>query len=147
MPQRTATIQIGPFAALANTEIANQLVRAVEPEHLARVRADAERHSTRLFANAMVNVAWRNGPVENVHAGVGAEYPLDQRRVTLAAEPLISTGSLSRRRREKLCALRATFAASEPELECMQGIVLRLRDILRASAQRLQTDRVEHAAA
>jgi hypothetical protein len=34
----------------------------------------------------MVNVAWRNGPVENVHAGVGAEYPLDQRRVTLAEE-------------------------------------------------------------
>ena len=86
MPQRTATIRVGPFAALANAELADQLVRAVNPEHLARVRADAERHSTRLFANALVNVAWRNGPAEDVHAGVGGEYPLDQRRATLAEE-------------------------------------------------------------
>jgi hypothetical protein len=34
----------------------------------------------------MVNVAWRNGPVENVHAGGYGEYPLDQRRVKLAEE-------------------------------------------------------------
>ena len=86
MPQRTATIRVGPFAALANAEIAGQLLRAVDPAQLARVRGDAEHHSTRLFSNALVNVAWRNGPVENIHAGVGDEYPLDRRRVTPADE-------------------------------------------------------------
>ncbi len=29
-----------------------------------------------------MNVAWRNGPVEDVHAGHSWSYPLDQRRVT-----------------------------------------------------------------
>jgi hypothetical protein len=53
MPQRTATIRVGPFPALAIAEIGDQLVRAVDPHHLARVRADAKRHSTRLFANAL----------------------------------------------------------------------------------------------
>ena len=41
-----------------------------------------ERHASRLFANALVNVAWRNGPVEDVHAGRFRGYPLDMRRVT-----------------------------------------------------------------
>jgi len=39
-------------------------------------------HPSRLFANALVNVAWRNGPVEDLHAGSFHGYPLAQRRVT-----------------------------------------------------------------
>jgi hypothetical protein len=41
---------------------------------------------SRILANALVNTAWRNGPVETVHAGAYQGYPLDQRRVTLAEE-------------------------------------------------------------
>jgi hypothetical protein len=37
----------------------------------------------------LVNSAWRNGPVEDVHAGAGTAYPIDQRRVTLAEERLL----------------------------------------------------------
>jgi hypothetical protein len=46
------------------------------------VRADAERHPARVFANALVNTAWRNGPVELIHAGRVQGFPLEQRRVT-----------------------------------------------------------------
>lgn len=50
------------------------------------MRADAERYPSRLLANALVNVAWRNGPVEDIHAGHFRGYPLAQRRVTAAEE-------------------------------------------------------------
>jgi hypothetical protein len=50
------------------------------------VRADAERYPSRILANALVNTAWRNGPVENIHAGNFRGYPLDQRRMTPAEE-------------------------------------------------------------
>ena len=40
----------------------------------------------RALANALVNTAWRNGPVESVHAGSVQGYPLAQRRVTPAEE-------------------------------------------------------------
>lgn len=33
-----------------------------------------------------MNTAWRNGPVENIHAGDFLGYPLDERRVTAAEE-------------------------------------------------------------
>jgi len=50
------------------------------------VRGDAECCPSRILANALVNTAWRNGPVENVHAGGYRGYPLDRRRVTPAEE-------------------------------------------------------------
>jgi hypothetical protein len=49
-----------------------------------RLPADAEGFVR--YANALVHTAWRNGPVENVHAGGYHGYPVDQRRVTPAAE-------------------------------------------------------------
>jgi len=76
----------GPFAALADRETGARLVGAIDPARVALVRADAERHASRLFSNALVNVAWRNGPVENVHAGRARDYPLGQRRMTQAEE-------------------------------------------------------------
>jgi len=45
-----------------------------------RARADVERHTRRVFANALVNTAWRNGPVENIHADAFRGYPLDAHR-------------------------------------------------------------------
>jgi hypothetical protein len=86
MPQTKPKITVNHFAALADPEIADQLVRASNPAQLARVRGDAARHPSRLFANALLNIAWRNGPVENVHAGKTGAYPLGQRRVTLEEE-------------------------------------------------------------
>jgi hypothetical protein len=78
---------VGPdFAMLAMPEVAAKIAEATDAGRLARVRADAEIHPSRLFANALVNTAWRNGPVENIHAGDFRGYPLDHRRVPVAEE-------------------------------------------------------------
>jgi len=77
------------FAVLADrdqprwAEVAGRLVQAASAERLARARAEAQRYPDRVLANALVNVAWRNGPVEDVHAGLARGYPLAQRRVFL----------------------------------------------------------------
>jgi hypothetical protein len=89
MPRKTARLKVAPFAALADFAVADRLVCASDPGQVARVRADAEPHASRLFANALANVAWRNGPVESVHAGVARGYPLSHRRVTPAEEPAL----------------------------------------------------------
>ena len=86
MQGKAARLKGARFAALADPEIGARLVAASDPARVARVRADAEHHPTRLFANALANVAWRNGPVEDIHAGRRSDYPLDRRRVTPAEE-------------------------------------------------------------
>jgi hypothetical protein len=70
------------FAILAMPEVATPLINASHADRVATARADAERTPSRLFANALVNTSWRNGPVEDIHAGDFRGYPLDYRRVT-----------------------------------------------------------------
>jgi hypothetical protein len=86
MPKQTSTLTVTEFAALADPETAARLGQATDATRLERVRADAERSPSRVLANALVNTAWRNGPVETVHAGRFHGYPLDQRRVIPAEE-------------------------------------------------------------
>ncbi len=87
MPCRATTVKPNPLMHLADSEMSSQWIEVTPPEHLAEVRADAERYPTRLFANALVNFAWRNGPIEEeVHGGRAWNLPLDQRRVTLQEE-------------------------------------------------------------
>jgi hypothetical protein len=42
--------------------------------------------ASRVVAAAGRGTAWRNGPVEDIHAGNFRGYPIDQRRVTVAEE-------------------------------------------------------------
>lgn len=63
---------------------------------LAKVRADAEAHPSRVFSNALTNSAWRNGPVEEIHAGVSKGYPPDKRRVTVAEERSLVGSAIDR---------------------------------------------------
>jgi hypothetical protein len=74
------------FVMLAMPEVATKIAGATDPARLAVIRADAESLPSRLYANALVNIAWRNGPVEKIHAGDFRGYPLDQRRVTVAEQ-------------------------------------------------------------
>ncbi len=84
------------FAMLAVPQVRDQMARAVPDARLAKVRTDAEAHPSRVFSNALVNTAWRNGPVEEVHAGESRGYPLDKRRITVGEERSI-VGSASDR--------------------------------------------------
>ncbi len=96
MPKKTARLKVTQFAALADPAAAERLVQIADPARLERVRADAERHPSRRLANALINTAWRNGPVEDIHAGVCREYPLAERRVTPAEERTLMAFSSER---------------------------------------------------
>jgi hypothetical protein len=65
-----------------------------------------------VLANALVNSAWRNGPVENIHAGDFRRYPLDQRRVTLAEERELMAFASERLAQATSVCLR--FALEQP---------------------------------
>ena len=84
------------FAMLALPQVREQMLREVPEDRLAKVRADAEGHATRVFSNALVNSAWRNGPVEKVHAGVSKAYPLDRRRISVAEERSLMGSAIDR---------------------------------------------------
>jgi hypothetical protein len=86
MPEKTAKLRVTEFAALAQPEMAARILEAADAARLERVRGEVKRHPSRVLANALLNTAWRNGPVENIHAGELRECPLDQRRVTPAEE-------------------------------------------------------------
>ena len=75
-----------PFAICLIESARRGLVNAAErvwgAKPVARARLNVRHHATRVLANAAVNVAWRCGPVEDIHAGRARHYPLDKRRVT-----------------------------------------------------------------
>jgi hypothetical protein len=96
MPRRRARVTGVDFAILALSEFREKLVGAVPATTLAQVRTDAERYPSRLFANALVNTAWRNGPVESIHAGGYCGYPLDRRRLTVAEERTLMGSAIDR---------------------------------------------------
>ena len=50
-----------------------------------RARAAAERYPSRVFANALVNTAWRNGPIEHV-SRASVALPVDCRRLRVSEE-------------------------------------------------------------
>lgn len=69
---------------------------AVSAELFARTGTAAEsaRHlaaqtPSRLFANYMIALWYRQGPIENVHAGRSRDFPLDRRRITATEERTI----------------------------------------------------------
>ena len=86
MPRWQARPEASEFAILAMPEVREKAGRGLSEARLTQLRADAERYPSRVFANALVNTAWRNGPVEDIHAGDFHSYPLDRRRVTVAEE-------------------------------------------------------------
>ena len=58
-------------------------------DRLEQALETARSHGIRVIANTITHVAWRNGPVENVHAGRFQGYGLDRRRVLPKAEKAI----------------------------------------------------------
>lgn len=85
MPVATHNLRPDGFSRLADPEIASQMIEK-SGDRVVKVLGHVEHHPSRIFANALVNMAWRYGPVENVHCGKPGKFPLDQRRVTLDEE-------------------------------------------------------------
>ena len=86
-PTDFVTIELeAAAAALAIPSIGARLVPATAAATVARARAAAERYPSRVFANALVNTAWRNGPIAHVHAGICGAYPFACRRPRASEE-------------------------------------------------------------
>ena len=83
LSMRKPKIRFNEFLALANPEISAKLLRCWVRGTCPR-RGEVLRQS--MFANALVNHAWRNGPIEGIHAEEFRGYPLDQRRIKPAEE-------------------------------------------------------------
>ena len=86
MPKKTGKLEVTEFGALSQPEMATRVVEVASRERLERARGEVEAHASRVFANALLNTSWRNGPVEDIHAGTLPAYPLDRRRVTSTEE-------------------------------------------------------------
>ena len=112
MPKKTAKLQVTEFGALAMPEMAARVVELAPAERLRKVGGDVEVHGSRVFANALVNTAWRNGPAENIHAGVHPGYALDRRRVTPTEERELMAFASGRLAQGMTVCLH--FAAEQP---------------------------------
>ncbi len=95
-----AYLPLGPKAVRPHPQ-AETLLTCTMPDVAAEVRrtwwtgrldqdlATAGNHGVRVIANAVTLQAWRNGPVEGVHAGRLEGYGPDERRVSAKAEKAI----------------------------------------------------------
>jgi hypothetical protein len=86
MPRKRTKLCVTEFLAFAQPELAAELVELADPVRRERARQDVGQHASRVFASALLNTAWRNGPVEGIHAGHFRGYPMDHRRMTPAEE-------------------------------------------------------------
>ena len=86
MPRKSTKVKFSPFAALSEPDVAAGIVHECDSARIERLRTEAECFPTRIFANALINLSWRNGPVEDIHAGEFRGYPLDQQRLTAGEE-------------------------------------------------------------
>jgi len=86
MPQRTTSRTNNPLRSLAIPMVAGLFRGEADPVMLEKATEDAERYPSRVLSNAFINYAWRNGPVEGIHAGINRGSPLDQRRIGRSEE-------------------------------------------------------------
>ena len=71
-------------------------------------------HPHRALANLLINVTYRNGPIENLHAGKTPAYPLDKRRGTSR-----EAGKIIRFTAERLGAVVSTLPVWHESLQEM----------------------------
>ena len=89
-PKAVSALQGGDIL-LASTmpEMAAEVRRQWPADRLERDMQTATNHGIRVIANTITHIAWRNGPIENVHAGRYLGYGLNERRVLPKAEKSI----------------------------------------------------------
>ena len=77
------------LVACATAEMAAEVRCRWPAGQLGQALVAAESHGIRVIANAITLRAWRNGPVEDVHAGRGGGYELGTKRILPRAEKAI----------------------------------------------------------
>jgi hypothetical protein len=91
MPRRTTRVgkEHPMLMVLTQPDVADRLRAAVSPARLREMEATTKAHPTRVLANAMINYCWRNGPIENIHAGTDYSYPMTERRIAPSEERML----------------------------------------------------------
>ncbi len=75
--------------ACATSEMAEEICHGWPADRLDQTLTVAQSHGIRVVANAIIHHSWRNGPVEDVHAGWAGGYEVGARRVSSRAEKVI----------------------------------------------------------
>lgn len=75
--------------ACAVEDLAVKIRHAWSKETLQEALNRAANHGVRLIANGITLQAWRNGPIEDIHAGWSAGYGLEERRVGTREEKAV----------------------------------------------------------
>jgi hypothetical protein len=70
-------------------DLATQVRNSWSADRLDQALSAAETHGIRILANTITHLAWRNGPVEKVHAGRFEGYAFGNRRVPVQDEKAI----------------------------------------------------------
>jgi hypothetical protein len=86
MPKVVQIARPFDFGALDDRAEAAKLIASLPVARVEEARAQTVEHPTRVVANAFIHCAWRNGPVEKVHAGAFRGYPVDKRRIGVTSE-------------------------------------------------------------
>jgi len=93
LPVGPKTIRPHPQAdtllACTMPEMAAEVRRTWRADQLDQDQSTAGNHGIRVIANTVTLKAWRNGPIEGVHAGCFQGYGLEERRVSAKAEKAI----------------------------------------------------------
>jgi hypothetical protein len=86
-PKAVSALQGGEVLLVSSMpQMAAELHRQWLTDRLDRDLETAARHGIRVIANTITHIAWRHGPIENVHAGQYLGYSLNEMRVLLKAE-------------------------------------------------------------
>ena len=113
LPMPRKTTRVGKkhpmLMVLAQPEIAERLKAAVASDRLKNVEAETKAHPSRVLANAMINYCWRNGPIEDIHAGADHSYPMTERRIAPSEERMLVRETA------------AAFAQGMLALDCLMG--------------------------
>jgi len=84
-----ALVGCGRLSGCASAEMLAAVRSRWSADEVDQALSLAERYGIRAIANTITLYAWRNGPVEDVHAGWADGYELGARRVLPAAEKAI----------------------------------------------------------
>jgi len=93
LPMPRKTTRVGKehplLMLLGQPALADSLRAGIPSAKLERAANEARAHPTRVLANAMIQYCWRNGPIEDVHAGTEYSYPMTERRIAPSEERLL----------------------------------------------------------
>jgi hypothetical protein len=95
MPKPVPPTLVADFGTLAEPEITAAFAKLWLPKNAHHL--PVAEHATRMLANALINVAWRIGPVEDIHAGsLVRGYPMDLRRISPSEDRNLMTEAARR---------------------------------------------------